>query len=421
MSQIYKNVTGQLQSSAPRTESILIRGARQLITMRGPARARRGAELRDLGIIPDGALLIRDGRIVEAGPTRRVENLAVARGVREINAAGRVVMPGFVDGRTQLWPGSSQSGAAFDESAHASIKLSTLSSRNLTARAGKVRAGMARHGTTTLCAASTAASDHSTELKLFRVLAGLDGKPLDVLPAYVGAAHTEPAGDPAALVGALCTKVLPVISRRKLARFAVGNCRTFEPDVVRRLLECGRKLGFQLRVWAGTSPLAIPLAVEMEAISIALDDVGEEEVGMLARSRTIAMLQPASLFLQRSQHQPPARMLIESGGAIALASGFGLDGGPTYNMQMIVSLACSEMRMSPAEAISAATINAAYALGCGADRGSLEPGKRADVIILNVEDYHDLPDGFGINHTHVVFKNGTVIYQEGEVTHWSSR
>jgi imidazolonepropionase len=411
MSQIYKNVTSQLQSSLPKAETILIRGARQLITLRGPARARRGEELTDLGIIPDGALLIRDGRIAEAGLTRRVENLAVARDAREINAAGRVVMPGFVDSRVQLWPEN-------PDPSRVRKGLSPLPARTLATDARKVLAGMARHGTTTACAATTAASDHSTELKMFRVLAGLHGKPLDVLTAYVGAAHAESAGDPAALVESLCTKVMPVISRRKLARFAVGNCRAFEPDVVRRLLECARKLGFQLRVWAGTSPLAIPLAVEMGALSIALDDIGEEEVGMLARSRTIALLQPASSFLRRSQHQPPARTLIESGAAIALASGFGLEDGPTYNMQMVVSLACSEMRMSPAEAISAATINAAYALGCGADCGSLEPRKRADVIILNVEDYRDLSDLFGINHTHIVFKNGTAIYHEGEVTHW---
>jgi imidazolonepropionase len=411
MSQIYKNVTSQLQPSVPRTESILIRGARQLITLRGPARARRGAELSDRAIIPDGALLIREGRIAEAGPTRRVENLAVARDVREINAAGRVVMPGFVDGRTQLWPES-------PDPRRVRKGLSPLPARTLATDARKVLAGMARHGTTTVCAATTAASDHSTELKMFRVLAGLHGKPLDVLTAYVGAAHAESAGDPAAGVESLCAKVMPIISRRKLALFAVGNCRAFEPDVVRQLLECARKLGFQLRVWAGTSPLAIPLAVEMGALSIALDDIGEEEVGMLARSSTLAMLQPASLFLRRSQHQPPARTLIESGAAIALASGFGLEDGPTYNMQMVVSLACSEMRMSPAEAISAATINAAYALGCGADCGSLEPRRRADVIILNVEDYHDLSDRFGINHTHIVFKNGTAIYHEGEVTHW---
>jgi imidazolonepropionase len=280
---------------------------------------------------------------------------------------------------------------------------------------------MARHGTTTVCAATSAARDHSTELKMFRVLAGLHGKPLDVLTAYVGLIHAESGSGDAAQVESLCTERMPVVWRRKLARFVVGNCGAFEPAATRRLLDCGRKLGFQLCVWAGTGPSAVPLAVEVEALSIAVDGIGDEEIRMLAASRTIALLQPASLFLRRSERQPDTRTLIESGAAIALASGFGLEDGPTYNMQMVLSLACSEMGMSPEEALSAATINAAHALGCGAECGSLEPGKRADVIILNVEDYRDLTDRFGINHVHMVFKNGTVIYQEGEVTHWEGK
>jgi len=405
MSQIYKNLTGQLQST-PKTETVLIRGARQLITLRGPARPRRGAELGDLSIIPDGALLIREGRIVEAGPTRRVENLGPARQAREINAAGRVVMPGFVDGQVQLWPGSPDA-------------TRTLSTRTLAARACKVLAGMARHGTTTVCAATSAARDHSTELKMFRVLGGLNGKPLDVLTAYVGL--VPESSDDDAQVESLCTKMMPVVWRRKLARFAVANCAALEQAATRRLLECARKLGFQLCLWAGSRQFAIPLAVEMGALSVTLDGIGEEEIRILAGSRTIAQLLPASLFLQRSERRPHTRALIESGAAIALASGFGLNDGPTYNMQMVLSLACSEMGMSPEEAISGATINAAYALGCGAKCGSLEPGKRADVLLMNVEDYRELPYRFGINHTHMVFKNGTAIYQEGEVTEWDGK
>jgi imidazolonepropionase len=407
MSQIYKNVTGRFQGS-PKTETVLIRGARQLVTLRGPARPRRGVELGDLGIIPDGALLIRDGRIAEAGLTRRVENLGAARQAREIDAAGRMVMPGFVDSRVQLWAESSDPSRV-------------LPARTLAARAGEVLAGMARHGTTTVCAATSAARGHPTELKMFRVLGGLHGKPLDVLTAYVGWVQAESGGDAAAQVESLCTEMMPVVWRRKLARFAVGNCGAFEPAATRRLLECARKLGFQLCVWAGSRPFAVPMAIEMEALSVALDGIAEEEIGILAASRTIALLQPASLFVRRSKHPLPTRTLIDSGAAVALASGFGLEAGPTYNMQMVLSLACSEMGMSPAEAIAAATINAAHALASGAECGSLEPGKRADVIVLNVEDYRDLPHRFGINHVHMVFKNGTAIYQEGEVTHWDGK
>jgi len=154
----------------------------------------------------------------------------------------------------------------------------------------------------------------------------------------------------------------------------------------------------------------------MDAESVVVGGVPEEEIEALARSRTIGLLQPASdtVLLDRRRS---ARALIESGAAVALASGFGLEDGPTYNMQMVISLACSEMGFSPAEAVSAATINAAHALGYGEECGSLEPGKRADVIILNTDDYRDLSYRFGINHVHMVLKNGAVIYQEGKVEH----
>lgn len=209
---------------------------------------------------------------------------------------------------------------------------------------------------------------------------------------------------------------MPLISRRKLARFAVANCAVLEPSDTRRFLACARRLGFRLRVCAARCPTAIRLALEMDAESVVVGGVPEEEIEELARSRTIGLLQPASdtVLLDRRRS---ARALIESGAAVALASGFGLDDGPTYNMQMVISLACSEMEFSPAEAVSAATINAAHALGYGEECGSLEPGKRADVIILNTDDYRDLSYRFGINHVHMVLKNGAIIYQEGEVKH----
>ena len=403
-------------------ETILIRGARQLLTLRGPEGPRRGASLNDLSIIPDGAILIRDGRIDQTGPTRRVENLAAARHAREINAAARVVMPGFVDGRAQLWPQSipqslAETASNTADSGRALARISDLPVRRLAAHASLVLAGMARHGTTTVLAAMSAA-DGATELKMLRVLAGLQGKPLDVLGAYVASnwARSEVSRDPASHIEFLCTEVMPVIARRKLARFAVANCAAFEPSGMRRFLACARRLGFRLRVWARASPSAVRLALEMQAASVALDGIGREEIGDFAKSRTMALLEPAS---DSPLGLNVARLLIESGSAVALASGFGLEDRPTYNMQMVLSLACAQMGLSPAEAVSAATINAAHALGCGEECGSLEPGKRADVVILNVEDYRDLTYRFGINHVHMVLKDGAVIYREGEVAHWN--
>jgi len=133
------------------------------------------------------------------------------------------------------------------------------------------------------------------------------------------------------------------------------------------------------------------------------------------------LLAPASVFTRRLKQYPPARLLIDGGAALALVSDFGLDQSPTYNMQVVMSLACLEMHMSPAEAVCAATINGAHALGCAGVAGSLEKNKRADVLLLNVPDYRDIAHHFGINQIHMVLKNGAIVYREGEVSAWTEK
>ena len=416
---------GPLRDNA-KSETVLVRGARQLLTLRGPAGPRRGESLGELGIVPDGAVLIREGKILEAGSSRRVENLAVARSAREINAAGRVITPGFVDGAARLWlPQSGMNPAAADDAEvwRGWKKTSDLPASRLEALARNFLTGMARHGTTTVSAATGPATSRSAELKMLRVLAILNGKPLDVIAAYGGAYFVPPgfAGNEAAYVESLCSDFLPVISRRKLARFASLNCEVFEAAAARRYLACAKRLGFRLKVRRGASAYAVALALEMDARQLVLDEIPDGEITGLAKSRTMALLTPASVFERGLERYALARTLIESGAAVALASAFGFDGSPTYNMQMVISLACSEMKMSPAEAISAGTVNAAHALGQEALCGSLEPGKHADLLILNVENYRDLVYRFGVNHVHMVLKNGAVVYQEGEVTHWPSK
>jgi imidazolonepropionase len=367
----------------------LVRGARQLLTLRGPAGPRRGAALGDLGVIPDGALLIRGGKILEAGPSRRVENLALARGAHEINAAGRVVMPGFVDSQTQP------------------VFAPALPARALAARVRSLLAGMARHGTTTVAAGATPQQNRADAWKLLRILVDLDGHPLNIVPVcYAG---TE----------AICTETLPVIARRKLARIVSVNTEALEPAAAGRLLEFARHLGFGVAVQAGTNTGAARLAVETEAASISVDPIEAAPVSELANSGTVAMLLPAAY--RRVEERLSARPLIEGGAAVALASGFGGVHGPAYNMQMVVSLACLQMGFSPAEAICAATVNGAYALALGHRCGSLEPGKSADLLLLDVTDYRELPEQAGVNHVHMVLKDGRAVYQEGEVTGWTSQ
>jgi len=369
----------------------LVRGARQLLTLRGPAGPRRGAALGELGIIPDGALLIRGGKILEAGPSRRVENLALARGAHEINAAGRVVMPGFVDSQTQP------------------VFTPALPSRALAVRVRSLLAGMVRQGTTTLASGPNPQQDQADARKLLRILAELDGHPLGIVPVCYASTET------------MCTDVLPVLARRKLARIVSVSAEALEPAAARRILECARQLGFGIAVQAGASAAAARLGVEMEAASVSVDPVETGPAGDLASSGGIAVLLPAAAYPRRLHRHLSARTFIDAGAAVALASGFGGEHGPTYNMQMAVSVACSEMGFSPAEAICAATVNGAYALALGHRCGSLEPGRAADLLLLNVTDYREVPEQVGINHVHMVLKNGRVVYQEGEVTGWTSQ
>lgn len=400
-------------------EMLLVRGARQLITMRGADGPKQGPALEEIGIISDGALLIRAGRIVEAGPTRRVENVKAARHAKEINAAGHVITPAFVDCRAHIvlpHPPLDPSAAGPDhvpaEFWRGVREIRSTPARRLELRAQNVAASMARHGTTTAGALSGYGLDRSGELKILRVLARIGAQPLRTIPIFFGArlAPLERQMDSAGYLEWVRLTLLPGIARRKLARFVEVNCGAdgFPLDAARIYLENARRLGFRLNIDAGDRLEAVRLAAEIGASRVALGAVDAETCDMLARSGTVAALEPASAGDRQS-----ARRLIDAGAAVAIASDFGSAKNRTYNMQMVMSLACSELEMSPAEALCAATINGAHALGLGQELGSLLPGKRADLVMFNVQDYREISYHFGINHVHMVMKDGAAIYQEG--------
>ncbi len=409
----------------------LVRGARQLLTLRGDAGPRRGAALGDPGMVANGAVLIHDGMIVDAGPARRVEKHPRARRAREIDAAGRVVMPGFVDSHTHLVFGRPRladyemrlAGAAYAEIAAAgggilsSVKaVRGMPAAELEAQARASLAAMARHGTTTLEAKSGYALDAAGELKTLRVLTRLNGDPLDVAPTYLGAHIVPPeyAGRGDAYVDWIAAEVMPAIRRRKLARFVDVYCDAgaFTLRQSRRYLEHARGLGFGLKIHAEQFARSggARLAVELGAASADhLEQAGAEDIRALAQSNTVATLLPGSVFHLALRTYAPARALIAAGAAVALATDFNPGTSPTYSMQMVLSLACTEMRMSPAEAIAAATINGAHALGCADRVGSLEPGKQADLLVLNASDYRELPYYFGGNNVGLAVKRGVIL------------
>jgi imidazolonepropionase len=270
---------------------------------------------------------------------------------------------------------------------------------------------MARHGTTTLEAKSGYGLDEAAELKTLRVLAKLNGDPLDIVPTYLGA-HIPPPeyrGKADAYIDWTIAEMMPKIRRRKLARFVDVYCDdgAFTLEQARRYLSAARRLGFGLKIHAEQFARtgAARLAVELEAVSADhLEQASEEDIRALAHSNTIATLLPGSVFHLGLRTYAPARALIEAGAAVALATDFNPGTSPVYSMQMALSLACTEMRMTPAEAIAAATINGAHALGMADRVGSLEPNKQGDLLVLNAEDYRELPYYFGANNVHTTIK-----------------
>jgi imidazolonepropionase len=388
--------------------------------------------MRHLGLIEDGAVLITNGIITNVGPTRRIENLARARQAEEINATGRVVMPGFVDCHTHLIAAPPRVGemslpAAASEGTHKLAQFSADHIRrtpapSLESHARKILFGFMRHGSTTIEAKTGYGLDDSGEMKILRVLAHLVDSGLNVTPTFL-APHVPPPEFPGTISEYLDwvnAYLIPKVRTRNLTAFVDGICGPNALDVqqAHTLMNAARRLGFATKLHAEHSARlgCIRMAVEMGAVSVdGLNYADSSDAIVLGQSRTVGVVMPGPMYQGYASRFAPARMLVDHGVALALASGFHPPVSSTYNMMTVIAIACTHLGLTPEEAVTAATINAAHALSCSTQAGSLEFGKPADLIMLGVSDYREIPYHFGVNLVALTMQKGQVVYREGVV------
>jgi imidazolonepropionase len=394
--------------------------ARQLLTIAGPNRARRGKEMRDLGIIEDGAIIVRDGKIAWTGRTSDLPQ----NDDPVFDASNNVILPGFVDSHTHavfVRPRADEFEWRIEGTPYMEILargggiLSTVRTvRDCPDLSIRFADRFFEYGTTTIEVKSGYGLNCEHELRMLEAIQR--ERRLDVVPTYLGA-HALPVeykDNRDAFINQVVGD-LEQVQKRNLAEFCdvFVEPGAFTTDEGRRIFSRARSLGMQIKMHADEfkSSNGAALAVEVGAISADhLGAITEDGIRSLAGSQVVATLLPSTLFMLGETQYAPARKLIESGAAVALASDFNPGTSATFNMQFVLTLACSQMRMTPAEAIVAATINGAAAV-LRADRfGSIEPGKQADFAIYDVEDYREIPYYAAINFCVATFKRGTLIY-----------
>jgi imidazolonepropionase len=374
---------------------LLLRGAKQLLTLRAPGGVRRGAALQSLGIIEDGSVLIRDGIIAHVGPTRRLENLAEAKNAVVLPVNGSVVMPGFVDPFLQLTLYGH--GPTPKRKKLADFRNETLS----------LLRSCLQHGTlNTQAHAFSRGGTVESELSVLRQLARIGNNPVGLVSCWrLGAPFPESAAD-----GEQLAKRLAFLKRQKLA------------DSVELAPPSNRVSDQHFHAALHPSKLAFNLILERESADVLRElssrtppravfcctELDTAECALLASSPSIAVFSPSRDLLE-DRSRSFAWELAEAGGAIALASGYDSKEAPAFSMQMALTLAVLRLRLTVEQAITAATINAAYAIGRGHEIGSLEVGKRADLLVLNLSDYREIPRRFGINHVKMVVRDGNLV------------
>ena len=431
---------------------LLIENVGQLLTLAGPAGPRRGPAMQDLGIVEDGVVAVKQGRIVAVGKRGGFEGSITPDNV--LDAKGRVVMPGFVDPHTHaVWAGDRRDefemrarGATYMDIMRAgggimnTVRKTRLASADDLVRESWPRFSyMLAYGTTTAEVKSGYGLDMENELKMLDAIALLNvEQPVELVPTFLGA-HAIPeefADNPDGYVDLVVDEMLPEVadlvyrigeesrpddpmpaSYVKAAEFCDVFCEegAFDLQQSRRILARAKELGMKLKIHSDEfrSLGGTALAVELGATSADhLVVTPPEEIALLAASDTIAVALPGTPFGLGKPEYAPARAIIDAGGALAIATDLNPGTSWCESMQMMIALSVRYMRMTPAEAVTAATINAAWAIDRGDQIGSLEIGKQADILILDTDDYRDLAYRYGTNMVAQVIKAGEVMFEE---------
>jgi imidazolonepropionase len=413
---------------------LLLRNIAQIITLRGGPIPRAGASMSELGIIENGAMLIHGDRIVWVGPTKDMPVREPGVRYQTLDGVGLdlVALPGFVDSHTHpIFAGNrveeydlriqgksnheiSASGAGIASSVE---QLRSATVNQLIDKAERYFRHFLSHGTTTIEAKSGYGLSLEDEIKILQALAALRGRHrLEVVPTFLGA-HAVPAeyaNSRDQYIRSIIEEMIPKVAQEGLAQFCDVFCEEgyFNVDEARSILHAARDAGLGLRIHAeelGHSGGAM-LAAELNASSADnLQWASDSDIQALKKAGTVATLLPGTAFNLGLMQYAPARKLIDADVPVALATDFNPGSCFTMNMQLILAIACTQMRMTPAEAITAATINGAYSLGLADKLGSLEEEKQADIVLMDVSDYRELPYFFGVNHCVVTIKKGNIV------------
>ena len=418
---------------------LLLTNISQLLTLRcasSPRGPRRGPDLKELGIIENGAVLCLGGRTVSVGTTKdALRDPWLRRNrkkVTEIDCAGKVVLPGFVDSHTHPVFVSPRlvdfekriEGASYEEIAAAGGGI--RSSLEGVRRAGKrvlaekvlaVLRDMAAHGTTTVEAKSGYGLTVESELKSLEAIRDAAFRWPGTVVATLLGAHVVPKefrGRSPKYVELVCKEMIPLVAKRKLAQFVDVFCDqgAFTTAETEQIFEAAEQHGFRVRAHMCqlSETILRPFLRFNPASFDHMDRVNEDDIGQLARHDTVATLVPGANYFLGLKEYPRARKLIDAGVPVALATDYNPGTSPTVSMPMAMSLASTHMKMTPAEAIAAATINGAWALRVAPRKGTIEPGKDADLAVFEVEDYREIPYWFGANRCAMTVMSGTVAH-----------